>query len=219
MDKIPFSVYDFLNYLFAGFLLIAGLDYAFNLQWVIGQKLETSHVAFWIVISYVMGHVNAQWASWLLENKVVRRIGYPSANLFLKNPKRPFKHYRTPLPKQVAKLVREKYDRMAAAGGESSGEDLFLFCYHHVKEQCPQGITRLDKFLNLYGFSRNLSLATALVSVFLGIGAIYTDRPSLWPLATVALGVAITLFFRYLKFYRHYSIEIFTSFLTGVKEK
>jgi hypothetical protein len=219
LDKIPFSVYDFLNYLFAGFLLIAGLDYAFNLQWVVGQKLESSHIAFWVVISYVMGHVNAQWASWLLENKIIRRIGYPSANLFLEKSKRPFKHYRTPLPKQFARRIREKYDRLAAMGEEVSGEDMFLFCYHHVKEQCPQGLARLDKFLNLYGFSRNLSFAAVLVSIFLGTGAIYTSRPSLWSLAGLAFGVAITLFFRYLKFYRHYSIEIFTSFLTGVKEK
>lgn len=216
MDKTPFSIYDFLGYLFAGFLLLVAVDFAFDQHWIVGQKMEPSHVAFWVVASYVAGHVNAQWASWLYESKLIKKIGYPSANLFAEAARRPFKHYRTPLPAQTAKSIREKFERMSTGLGE--GEDMFLFSYHLVKEQCPQAMARLGTFLNIYGFARNLSFASILVALVLAAAAIAKNKPALWPLAGVSLVVAVTLFFRFLKYYRHYSIEVFTTFLTGIRE-
>ncbi|HEX8072062.1 MAG TPA: hypothetical protein VF546_19085 [Pyrinomonadaceae bacterium] len=216
MDKTPFSIYDFLGYLFAGFLLLAAVDYAFDLHWLIGQKMEASSVAFWVVASYVTGHVNAQWASWLYESKLIKKLGYPSANLFAEAARRPFKHYRTPLPAQTAKSIRAKFERMSAGFGE--GEDMFLFSYHLVKEQCPQATARLGTFLNVYGFARNLSFASVLVAIVLAVAAVVKSKPMLWPLIAASLVVAVTLFFRFLKYYRHYSIEVFATFLTSVKE-
>lgn len=216
MDKAPFSIYDFLSYLFAGFLLLIAVDYAFDLHWLVGQKMEAGNVAFWVVASYVVGHVNSQWASWLFESKLVKRLGYPSANLFAEAARRPFRHYRTPLPARTAQRIREKYERMSAGIGDS--EDMFLFSYHLIKEQCPQAVSRLTTFISVYGFSRNLSFASVLIAGVLGAAAVIEHKPSLWPLAGAALIVAVTLFFRFLKYFRHYSIEVFTTFLTGVKE-
>lgn len=217
MDKIPFSIYDFFGYLFAGFLLLVGTDYAFTLRWIIGRNMEAGDAAFWVVASYVIGHVNAHWASWLLENKAVRKLGYPSANLFGEKVTRPFKHYRAPLPVVTATRIRDKYARMIVGAGE--GEDMFLYCYHLVKEQCPQAVARLNIFLGLYGFCRNISFASAAISLMLGAAAIIHKRPDFVLPIIACVVVSFTLFFRYLKFYRLYSVELFTSFLTGIKEE
>lgn len=176
MDKTPFSIYDFLGYLFAGFLLLAALDYSFDLHWIISQKMETSSVTFWVVASYVAGHVNAQWASWLYESKLIKKLGYPSANLFTEAARHPFKYYRTPFPAQTAKSIHEKFERMGTGLGD--GEDLFLFSYHLVKEQCPQTMARLGTFLNIYGFARNLSFASILVAIVLAVAAVVKNKPN-----------------------------------------
>jgi len=216
MDKIPFSIYDFFSYLFAGFLLLIGIDYAFGLHLLIGRDLNPVQIAFWIVASYITGHINSHWASWLIETKILGWLGKPEDNLFADKEHRPFKHYRKPLPAKTARLVKEKYKRISS--GEGTGQDLFIYCFNLVKEQCPQALARLTQFLYLYGFNRNLCFASFLVTIALLVNALRFHRQSFWVLSGVGVIATTTLFFRYLKFYRHYSVEVFSSFLTSVKE-
>lgn len=63
-----------------------------------------------------------------------------------------------------------------------------------------------------------MSFAALLVVGVLVVGAIVRNRPVMWLLAGAALVASVSLFYRYLKFFRHYSIEVFTSFLTSVPE-
>lgn len=216
MDKVPFSAYDFFSYLFAGALLIAGVDYAFNLHWVLGRQLDVTQFALWLVIAFVIGQVNSHWASWLLEGKIVKLLGRPENLLFTDTPCRVFRHYRSPLPMLTASRVLDKYQLLSGATGE--GRDVYLYCYHLVKEQCPQAYARLQTFINLYGFSRNLSFATGLITLALVVGRFDGPRPFLGRLIVISSVVSITLFYRYLKFYRHFTVEVFTSFLTSVKK-
>jgi hypothetical protein len=81
-------------------------------------------------------------------------------------------------------------------------------------------LERLNSFLNLYGFCRNLSLALILAVPLLLYGAlrefdyktlqgINGDRLA-W--AAVALVASIGMFYRYLKFFRHYTVEVFMTY-------
>jgi hypothetical protein len=217
MDKIPLSAYDFFGYLFAGVLLLAGTDYACDLHWVIGRQPDVTQSVVWLVIVYVLGQVNAHWAGWLLEGKFLRWLGRPEQTLFATTKCVIFKHYRAALPEQTRTLVLEKYERLSGTAGSDSA--LYLFCYHLVKEQCPQAAARLQTFLNLYGFSRNLSFATGLLAVIFFFCGFHAPRPFHWRIILACLVVSLTLFYRYLKFFRHFSVEVYASFLTGVKEQ
>ena len=65
---------------------------------------------------------------------------------------------------------------------------------------------------------RNLSFTSGAVALVLGVAALAWRRAGLVPLIVTSLIVAFTLFLRYLKFYRLFSVELFISFLTSVKE-
>jgi hypothetical protein len=76
----------------------------------------------------------------------------------------------------------------------------------------PSVAARLDNFLNLYGFCRN----TAFVGLF-DAAVFYWSycQPNgppehlIW--ARISLVVSLGMTLRYLKFYRHFALEIFTS--------
>jgi hypothetical protein len=77
---------------------------------------------------------------------------------------------------------------------------------------------KLNSFINKYGFSRNLSFSALLV----GIGCLvkmflFADsNTDLSKYGITAIITAIFLFYRYLKFFRQYSYEMF-NFYGGAK--
>lgn len=78
---------------------------------------------------------------------------------------------------------------------------------------------KLDTFVGLYGFARNMAFTCLLVSVSLfvkitaGQGE-YRDGTR----AALLLSAGVLLLFRYLKLYRQYSFELFCNF-GSYKEK
>src|SRR5262249_54722361 len=102
-------------------------------------------------------------------------------------------------------------------GIEEVGEALFLHVrYSPIVTTNDKIINRLSTFLNQYGFHRNLSFASLLVAVGL-IVKIKTSTvdPELVTYARVAIIGSVLLFYRYLKFFRQYSYELFNCY--GVK--
>lgn len=216
MEKVPFNLYDFFAYLSAGALWVVAMDYTFGLHWLLGQKVGVAESAFWLVATYVIGHVNAHWSGWLLEVRVlVQRMKPPSVVLFSDRQGWPPGYYR-PLPKELQTKILDKYQRMS--GSRAAGEAMFLFCYHLVKEKCPQANLRLQTFLNLYGFARNMSFATFGVAIMLAIVGVWRGDLRIALLGAASLVAAMSLFERYAVFFRAYGAEVFMSFLTGVRE-
>ena len=71
-------------------------------------------------------------------------------------------------------------------------------------------MSSLSTFLSRYGLSRNLAFTSALVGVaFLGKGLLCQDH-DLVKYAAAALIAGVLLFYRYLKFIRLYSYELFS---------
>ena len=213
---MPLSLYDFLGYLAAGVLYMLAADQILGLKWLGTASPPLQLQVLWLILAYAAGHANAQWASWLLERHVARRVGAPSKTLFGATKGRFFRHYRAPLPAATAEATLDKYERMT--GLRKPGEDMFLFCFHLVKEECPQALARLNTFVSLYGFARNLSFAALVLAVGFTVAAIRGAGAHSSVLAAASLVMALTLFYRYLKFYRHFSIEVFASFRTSAKE-
>ena len=76
-------------------------------------------------------------------------------------------------------------------------------------------MTKLTSFLNKYGFARNL----AFTSISVGIALLVRQRlsngsadPQLARYGWTAIVVGVLLFYRYLKFFRQYSYEMFNTY-------
>ena len=214
-QKFPFSTYDFWGYLSAGFLLlfvvdqVAGTFLLMRETWTIVQGIIA------VSCAYVAGHLVASMSSWLFERIVVGMfLGYPS-NVLFKQPKawkfvqKMLPGYFQPLPEetQLAALNRAKQK-----GVLLPGQALFGAAYVQIKGVSSVAV-RLANFLNMYGFCRNIAFVALLDAALLYWSYL---RPHgapnhlLW--SRIALFVSVGMFIRYLKFFRHYAVEVFSSY-------
>lgn len=221
MSKIPFSVYDFFGYLAAGFILLVAIDYSFNGGSLLKKDNPTIiQTIVWILAAYIMGQIIANIAGDLIERRIVRnRFQSPEELLFqtlgATSWRRIFPGFHQPLPTGLPERILQKAkDR---AGIDTPCRSLFLHCHAIVKRDHVTK-ERLDTFLNLYGFCRNVCMA-ALLAVVILLADFFFDlisgrglHPSnLW-WSGAALLAAMGTFYRYLKFFRHYTVEVFTTY-------
>lgn len=221
MDKLPFTSYDFFGNLSAGFILLVGIAAAFTGgdEWRTTPNVISALIL--VIAAYVAGQVVAHVAAFLLERVLVRRVLGTPTKILLSPEAKGFwptvmPGYYGPLPEAQRTAVLERANREAQI--DEPGEALYFHCWRQVKGDAAVA-ARLSNFLNLYGFSRNMALALVATAVLLAVGAIagtaHTGEvagPGWW--AAGALAAAVGLLYRYLKFFRHYSIEVFTSYLS-----
>jgi hypothetical protein len=217
MDKIPFSVYDFFGYLAAGFVLLAGSVAAFAGDDLLNHNPSVIVSILLVVVAYVAGQVIANVAGFLIESKLVADgLGRPTKHLFGvggEKLSRLLPGYYRPLPATTQARVLER--AQARAGITAADEGLFFHCHALVKKE-PVALERLNTFLNLYGFCRNVCLALAIVAPALVLGIVLGTAetgkigPGWWA-AGAAIG-AVGMFYRYLKFFRQYGVELFTTY-------
>lgn len=213
-QKIPFTTYDFWAYLSAGFMLLFALDQAAGTHLLMWEKWTAVQGGMAVSIAYVVGQLVASASSWLYEKILIGKVlGYPSNILFGNITawwgfQKLLPSYFAPLPTETQKSALEKGGRF---GVDKSGEALFLPA--HVYGRCvPAVAARLDNFLNLYGFCRNAALVGLIDAAILYWSYLQPKSPSehlLW--ARIALAVSLGMTLRYLKFYRHFALEVFTS--------
>ncbi len=220
MDRIPFTVYDFFGYLAAGFVLLVAVDYAFELGWLLGDEFGLVVGIFWIVVAYITGHIVANVAGHVLEGWLVRKkLRSPEETLFAdEKPKwrsRLFPGHHKALPLETRERVLAKARTRAKLSEPTRA--LFIHCHPIVlREEVARA--HLESFLNLYGFCRNVCLALLLAAVVLLVG-ILTDpvrsgssgEHAGWAIGA-ALAGAVGMFYRYLKFFREYTIEVFRTY-------
>lgn len=90
----------------------------------------------------------------------------------------------------------------------ATGEGLFLHAYATAtREERIQG--RLDDFRNQYGFARNMSFAFFTSALAIALTYRFGHHPVRLRWALLALFGGVTLFYRYLKFFRQFSYELF----------
>lgn len=213
--KIPFSIYDFFGYLGSGFVLLCAVDYAFDGGWLIKNELLSVHIAFWTVLAYITGHIIANISSFLLEHKLLREVlKSPEETLFDEEKQtgfwpKLFPIFYKPFPEETRKRVLLKAEK---SGINKPGRGLFFHCHPFVMNQ-KHTSERLNTFLNLYGFSRNISMAGLMAALVLIVGMIsigFSVQKMWWVI--VAIGVSIGMFYRYLKFFKHYTEEVFRAY-------
>ena len=220
MDKVPFTVYDFFSYLAAGFTLLFAVDASFNLGFFPVASWPVGHVILGIIVAYVVGHAVAHISSVVLEHGFLRKcLGSPAEHLLaLEPPSSPwrsiFRGTFEPLPLETRVRVLER------AVSENVGDDPMARFYHcrTLVSRNDATLKRLDIFLNLYGFARNLCMA-ALMSALVLVVSFAWQRPmgsmsdeTRLTVAALCVVAAFFLLLRYLKFFREYTLEIFTEY-------
>lgn len=214
MQKIPFSVYDLFGYLSCGFLLCVTYDFTFGGQVLLVENLPTTYAIFWIVTAYIIGHINANLSSWIIERNLVGRfLGKPERILLngsanIKYWKLLFPGYYTRINEEICSRIHCKAEKV---GVEGKPEILF----HHVRSHAKQDPTtwlRVEVFLERYGFCRNISFALFLSSLILISSGILKNSCTHSKYSFFAIAGSVGMLYRYLKFYRQYSFEMFTAY-------
>lgn len=225
MEKLPFNIYDFFAYLASGFIVLAAVDFAFDLGWLFKTEIGIPLMVFGVVAAYIVGHVNASLSGYFIETLLVRKVLHePEVILFADCPPQGwanrarrlvFSGFYRPLTETTRSRVLLKAEKRL--GGVVKGRALFFHC-HPIVKQNEAANKRLEIFLNLYGFCRNVSMACVLAILILLVGAFVEWRvyskvtpPRLW-WAAAAAACAVGMFFRYLKFFRLYTHEVFVNY-------
>lgn len=215
MDRLPLAPYDFFGYLASGFLFAGACQLAFGFPKVLGQQINAIDGLFLLLTVYIMGHVLAMPAKAVLEDFLVDKIlQRPTVNLF--RGKRPsmrgliFPGYYKPLPPDARSKIVE---RLKNEGIHGFGEDTFQRVrFSHEITSDEKILSRLDGFRNQYGLTRNLSFTLLIVGSMMLTRNHYAPSPELASYGVTAYVVSALLLYRYLKFFRQYSYEMFNHY-------
>lgn len=214
----PFSAYDFFGYLAAGFVVLIGSQLLTGAPPVLGREHGAVESVTLFLAAYITGQVVAGIAKPVLEDGVVHRILMPPSVVLLQ-PRRTgllariFRGYYKPLPERIRKRIVARANQ---EGASAIGEALFLHARFHKSLRNDASLTkRLDIFLAQYGFARNVSAASMTMGLVLIIAARFQHRANLPLYGSMALFVGVGMWFRYLKFFRQYSYELFNCYSGG----
>jgi len=221
-QQFPFSAFEYLGYIVPGVVVLVGifLNYgpldSFAKLGEYLSSIKDASFAFYAALllsAYVLGHIVSALGSFVFERQIVHRfLGYPSENLFRENakPSRVFREYLRPYSLPFSREFRKIF--VARFGSEYETLDQFLLCLHDVKERMPTTYNRLERFIRLYDFARNLAMGFILLAAELSARAIAQVDLNWFGSAALSVGLAFALFLRYLRFFRSYSDEVFRSF-------
>lgn len=219
MKDIPFSAYDFFAYLSSGIIVVATIDVIYGSAWLLSDSQSLAVGVVGVFMAYISGQVVAQLSSPILEQLIVGKLlGRPSKLLVTDGKSRwrfLFPNYFRPLPAETRQRIKQ---RTSESGFNGEGEALFLHVFSTMKSR-DDVKQRLHNFLNLYGFSRNICLALLISGVVAVIGPVDGRELESKGYGIALLVLSGVMFYRYLKFFRHYSYELFVSYSEAVAAK
>jgi hypothetical protein len=215
MQQIPFDPYDFFGYLAAGLVVVLGMDLVLGFPHIIGQDLKVLDTIVLLLAVYVAGQLVATPAKAFLEDLIVDKIlQRPNVNLFRARRRGVRSILFSGFYKPLSEAIRSRV--LAKAEGEGvtdRGETLFLHVRYHARILSNEKLmAKLGSFIDKYGFARNLAFTSCIVGVALLVKFRITRSPELVQYGYTALTVAVLLFYRYLKFLRQYSYELFNTY-------
>lgn len=230
MDKLArFSDYDVFAYIASGLGALVVWDIVFSTHYVLGAEWTVAGGALTIAAAYIVGQILAAPSGWLIERQFVHYVLFrPSVILmdsrelgwrrFLK--KTVLQDYYNPLD---AGLRRKVHERAAAErGAEVAGEAVF-WCAFPVAKKDVNAYARMDGFLKLYGFCRNMAFVGLAGACVIAIDTVvawarqgWTDRiDQQFQWVLLALLIGLGMLHRYLKFFRLYNVEVFVAYCEG----
>jgi len=215
MKEFPFDPYDFFGYIATGLLVLFACQLLIGTPTVTGIEHKPFDAVVLLIAAYVVGQVVDTPAKAFIEDLLTRRLlGSPTDNLMATKPPRLrsllFPGYYIPLQDNIQDSIRKK----ATAEGlsEPKGEKLFLHIrFRDYITSNDKLAARLSIFLNRYAFNRTLCFASLAAGIAILVTRPFNASDDVTRYGMFAIALAIALFYRYLKFYRQYSYELFNT--------
>jgi hypothetical protein len=220
--------YDVLAYLVAGLATFATADLLFDKRIFFRGDWNVSVTTTIVIAAYVTGHVLAVASTLVIESGIVHGPMSFSPAVDLMDEKAcneaggAFSAYFGALQCSTQKKIQEKLAKEDRTK-DLKGTQLFWEAYNNAKQD-EDAFKRIVTFHQQYNFSRNMSFVALLAVLVLILHCKYRFGISpnnkgiphwlghRWILLAVFFFVGVTLFARYLYFYRAYSIEVLTSY-------
>jgi hypothetical protein len=105
--------------------------------------------------------------------------------------------------------------KAVAEGLSEASADESLFLHVRFRDYIRQDealMARLGAFLNKYGFNRNLSFVAFLFAIAVMLSKPFDLSTDVTRYALLSLSAGVLLFYRYIKFFRQYSYELFNAY-------
>lgn len=201
------------------------VDYILNF-FSTGTMSDFKFIPFLIFIffCYLLGHIISAFSSLFLERFFVQNImGYPSDILLKENePKCKifFGRYRKPFNSEMTKNIKKEIGE--TFNFQVNTDDYYWLCYSYIITVRPYLASRVHHFVNLYGFSRNI---TAAIFIYLIVRLILLnwilgskmDAMS-WLTWLILLVCGLFMFWNYLKLFKRQALDIYFLFLSIKKD-
>jgi hypothetical protein len=216
MKELPFDPYDFFGYLASGLVFIVTAQLTVGFPKVIGAELKPFDMAVTILATYVAGQIIAGPSKLFYEDILVHKVlGSPTRNLLREHGhprfRKVFHGFYKPLPAVIRTKIHGKIEAMGVDAADSEG--IFLSIrYAPEVISSEQLIGKIDSFRNMYGFNRNVSFSLIASGLCLALTGIVEGNRTLIHFSIPALISGALLLYRFLKFYRQYSYELFNSY-------
>ena len=216
MKELPFDPYDFFGYIASGLVLVVLAQLIFGFPKVFGTDLKLFDTAVIILAVYVAGQLVAGPAKLLFEDLLVHRLlQSPTRNLLRTDAslalKIFFPGFYTPLPPLVRAQIAAKLSPLSPQ--QKDVEEIFLKIRYSPSVLSNERLmAKIDMFRDQYGFARNVSFSILFAAICLGVTANIKGDRTLFHYAIAASVAGILLLYRFLKFYRQYSYELFNSY-------
>jgi hypothetical protein len=169
---------------------------------------------------YILGHIISGISSLLLERWILRNtLNYPTSRMF-QDGNEPevsrirdilfpgyFRAYSTSFQESFYEKFEKKFQSL-----NRDTHDLFWVSFSYISQHHPVAYKRATHFLELYGFSRNMSMSFILIAL-LPIIPFWSDEfISGWTLSITSVLIAILMFINYTKLLRRLNDEVFRAF-------
>jgi hypothetical protein len=216
MKELPFDPYDFFGYIASGLVLLVVAQLTLGFPKIFGAELKPFDIAVTALAVYIGGQIVAGPAKFLFEDLIVHRaLGSPTKNLLNPRPRRLlnffFPGFYKPLPSVTRVRLAAKIKVLQLDGTDTEG--VFLTIRYAPEVRASKSlIAKIDGFRDMYGFNRNVSFSLLFAAVCFTIAAYVKGSHLLIHYAIAALVAGALLFYRYLKFFRQYSYELFNSY-------
>jgi len=216
MSELPFEPYDFFGYIASGLVLVVLAQETLGFPKVFGAELKPFDIAVTVLAVYIAGQLVAGPSKFLFEDLLVHRVlGSPTKNLLSANPHRLrkllFPGFYQPLPAVIRTKIVAKLESMQLANADA--EDTFLTIRYAPEVLGSERlISKIDAFRDMYGFNRNVSFSLLFAALCFAVAGHIKGSRLLVHFAIAALVAGALLFYRYLKFFRQYSYELFNSY-------
>jgi len=227
LSKVSFWAYDIFGYLLPGTILLAAFaksnSYVYDIIETHWDSTNYLDIVIVIAIAYTLGHVVSALSSYILERAILRKlIGYPTTQMF-DTPKNKKSLLRIITPGYLRAYSQQFQDRFKELFDRRFGlvnydeHDYFWLCWSYISYNHPVAYRRATHFLELYGFTRNMSMTFLLIStatIYPGWTAFI--NPCIYSI--IFLFAGIILFSNYVKLLRRLNDEVYRAFVAYESE-